>query len=70
MSDVENKLVAVEQATAALLSEAKAAGMDLKDVAEAAKAGILGNKMYTWVGSPERKTAAIEAIDYLLQSVK
>lgn len=70
MSTEENRVVAIEQAAAALLSEAKAAGVDLAKVSESAKAGILGNKMYTWVGSPERKLASCEAIDYLLQSVK
>lgn len=70
MSDIENSLVAIEQAIVALLSEAKAAGVNLEHLATAAKAGIMGNNMYTYVGSPERKVAACEAVDALLQSVK
>ncbi|MNG36083.1 hypothetical protein D3C84_1229990 [compost metagenome] len=70
MFDTENKLVAIEQAVAALLSEAKAAGVDLAKLADSAKAGVMGNKMYTFVGSPERKVASCEAIDYLLRNVK
>lgn len=42
MSDIENSLVAIEQAIVALLSEAKAAGVNLEHLATAAKAGIMG----------------------------
>ncbi|MBV2132001.1 hypothetical protein KRX52_04210 [Pseudomonas sp. MAP12] len=61
--------IALEQAAAAILAEAKAAGLDLPAIAERAKSGIAGNKSYVWVGA-EHKVESGEAIDYLLQSVR
>lgn len=61
--------IAIEQAAAALLSEAKRAGLDLSEIAEKAKAGIMSNELYTWV-SADRKTGSVDAVDYLLQSVR
>lgn len=61
--------IALEQAAAALLSEAKAAGVDMLAIAEKAKAGIFGNSPYVWVGS-DHKVASAEAVDYLLQSAR
>jgi len=61
--------IALEQAAAALLSEAKAAGVDLSAIAEKAKAGIFSNNPYVWVGA-KHKVGSSEAVDYLLQYVK
>ncbi|WP_434672193.1 hypothetical protein [Pseudomonas sp. R1-15] len=57
--------IVLEQAIVALLCEAKEAGVDLVDIAEKAKTGVLENKPYTWVG-PDHKTGVRDAIDYLL----
>lgn len=61
--------IALEQAIVALLSEAKAKGANLTEIAADAKAGVFGNKLYTWVGA-DHKVGVADAIDYLLTQVK
>lgn len=61
--------IALEQAAVALLSEAKAMGIDLAKLREEASTGILGNKMYRWVEG-HHVTGSVDAIDYLISGVK
>lgn len=70
MSSVDKRATALEQAAVALLAEAKAAGLNLQELAEKAKNGIIGNASYTWVSDHEIKTEAGNAVDYLVQGVK
>jgi hypothetical protein len=55
-----NKSIALEQALVAVICEAKDSGVDIDDLFEKAKRGILGG-YYKWV-SPDYVPAAIEAI--------
>ncbi|WP_460318078.1 hypothetical protein [Pseudomonas ogarae] len=57
--------IALEQAAVAIVTEAKAQGVDLVRLAESAKIGIYGNKPYCWIG-PDHKHGAAEAVDYLI----
>lgn len=55
-----DKSIALEQALVAVICEAKDAGMDIDNLFEKAKVGIIGG-YYKWV-SPDYVPAAIEAI--------
>ncbi|WP_286916115.1 MULTISPECIES: hypothetical protein [Pseudomonas] len=70
MTEAEKKAAAIEQAAVALLSEAKAAGVDLTEIAAKARTGIIGNAMYTWVSDHGMKAEAGNAVDYLIGAVK
>ena len=67
MATDNKREIALEQAAVALLSEAAKAGVDLAAIAEKAKAGVIGNAMYTWVSDSSLKSESCSAINYLLQ---
>lgn len=52
--------IALEQAAVALLTEARAAGVDLHALMGKVESGLLGNALYRWVGA-EHVSASIEA---------
>ena len=68
--ELELKLMAIEQAAIALLSEAKAAGVDLNELALRARTGVIGDAKYAWVQGNRNKIAAGAAVDYLVKAVK
>lgn len=44
----------VKQALEAFIAEAKLAGVDIEEVAQNAKAGIMGNEIYSWAPTLEK----------------
>lgn len=68
-SDAEKRVIALEQAMKAFLSEAKAAGVDIPAIAQKAEIGIIGNKPYRWVEG-ELVKGSIDALEYLVRDFK
>jgi hypothetical protein len=69
MTDQKREAV-LEQAAVALLAEAEKSGVDLEQLAQAAKIGITGNAMYTWIADHEMKAESESAVDYLISSLR
>ncbi|GAB2199094.1 hypothetical protein [Sessilibacter sp. MAH4] len=59
---------AIEQALEAFIAEAKKTGLDIDGVAVKAKAGILGNDIYSWISTTE-KTKAIDALEKAVSEI-
>lgn len=57
-----------EQALEAFIAEAKKNGLNVDKVAVDAKAGIMGNKIYSWIPTLD-KTKAVQAIDNALAEI-
>ena len=70
MSGIEKRYAALEQAAVALLAEARAAGVNLSEVSEKAKLGLIANAQYTWISNHELKAESAAAVDYLVKAVK
>jgi hypothetical protein len=70
MAGPSNREIAIEQAAVAMLFEAEKLGIDLSDLAEKAKVGILGNASYTWISDHGLKQESAEAASYLVSAVR
>ncbi|MDY1046625.1 hypothetical protein SOM55_07415 [Pseudomonas coleopterorum] len=66
-SRVEN-VIAIEQATVALLTELHVSGGDLVQSADFAKRGIKSGAAYSWVG-PELVAGSQDAVDRIVQAI-
>ncbi|WP_405127960.1 hypothetical protein [Pseudoalteromonas sp. PB2-1] len=58
----------VEQALEAFIAEARIAKLDIEKIAIEAKAGIMGNKIYSWISTTE-KTQAVAALEKAIKEV-
>ncbi|WP_111977214.1 hypothetical protein [Algibacillus agarilyticus] len=59
---------AFEQALVAFIAEAKKSGLDVEKTSMEAKAGIMGNKIYSWISTKE-KNKAVDALDEAIAEV-
>ena len=66
---MSTKAISLEQAHVAILSEAKKSGVNVEQLCENAKAGLLGNKEYRWVEHPYVVTS-IEEIENAYKNIK
>ena len=57
-----------EQALEAFIAEAKKSGLDIEKTAMAAKAGIMGNSIYSWIPTRD-KSDAIKVLDEAITEV-
>ena len=59
---------AATQALEAFIAEAKKSGVDVEAIAQKAKAGIMGNEIYSWISTLE-KTKATESLTSAITSI-
>ncbi|MGY0552926.1 hypothetical protein ACW17M_06915 [Vreelandella sp. 2A-K22] len=59
---------AIKQALEAFVAEANLAGYDIKEIAQEATAGIMSNKIYSWISTTE-KTKAAKALEDAVEEI-
>lgn len=68
MSKTVENVIAIEQATLALLIELHTSEVDLVASADCAKRGIKSGAVYSWVG-PELVAASQDAVDEIVEAI-
>ncbi|WP_143512554.1 hypothetical protein [Vreelandella utahensis] len=57
-----------QQALEAVIAEAQKSGCDIEQLAQDAKAGIMGNSVYSWIPT-DQKTEATSALDAAVTTI-
>lgn len=68
IKELEMSKNTTEQALEAFIAESKKAGLDIEKTAMAAKAGIMGNSIYSWIPTTE-KSGAIKSLEDAVSEV-